>query len=122
MAFLAIKKENYTHIRFNEELKGFHGYDLDFSLRVAKKFQNYVIDDILIQHFSQGNRDKKWLDANIKIKEKIGSNFPSKIRNRKIFFFLFCTNTLSYYPINSKNILFTLKFFLSNTLDFKIRC
>jgi hypothetical protein len=51
--FLAIRKEKYIQIRFDENLKEFHGYDLDFSLRTSQKFQNYVIDDILIQHFSE---------------------------------------------------------------------
>ncbi|WEK69114.1 MAG: glycosyltransferase [Candidatus Chryseobacterium colombiense] len=119
--FLAIKKENYTHIRFDEELKGFHGYDLDFSLRVAKKFQNYVIDDILIQHFSQGNRDKKWLDSNIIIKEKIGTNFPHEKNSEteKNIFLSFLYQYFIYYPITSKNILFTLKFFPFKYLTFQ---
>ena len=48
---LAIKKEDNLRNKFNEDLKGFHGYDLDFSLKVSKNRQNYVVDDILIQHF-----------------------------------------------------------------------
>jgi hypothetical protein len=119
--FLAIKKETYSNIKFNEELKGFHGYDLDLSLRVAQKFQNYVVDDILIQHFSSGNRDKDWLDANIKIKEKTGSNFfhEKNSETEKNIFLSFLYRYFMYYPVNSKNILFTAKFFPFKHLTFQ---
>lgn len=120
--FMSVKKEVFNQFKFNEELlKGFHGYDLDFSLRVSRKFQNYVIDNILIEHFSKGNLDHKWLDANIVIKQKRGSDFQ-KINDpeteKKVFLgFLF--NYFQYYPINQKNILLTLKFYPFKKLNFK---
>ncbi|SDI57213.1 glycosyltransferase [Chryseobacterium jejuense] len=111
--FLAIKKEKYLQIRFDENLKGFHGYDLDFSLRTSKKFQNYVIDDILIQHFSGGNLNKIWFDTNIAIKLKLGSNFNIHTDSEveKDVFNNFLYRYFTYYLINRKNILFTLKFY-----------
>lgn len=119
--FLSIKKEKYNQFKFNEGLlKGFHGYDLDFSLRVSKRFQNYVIDDILIQHFSGGNLDKNWLDANIKVRENISSDFKhiTDIETEKKAFFDFLYIFFKYYPINRKNIVFTLKFY-PKKLNFK---
>ncbi|PJJ64255.1 glycosyltransferase [Chryseobacterium geocarposphaerae] len=119
--FMAITKKNFNTIKFNEEINGFHGYDLDFSLRTAKTFQNYIVNDILVQHFSKGNRDKKWLDANIKIKEKIGSNFPHQKNSEteKNIFLSFLYQYFIYYPVNSKNIFFTMKFFPFKHLTFQ---
>lgn len=119
--FIAIKKENYLKFKFNEGLlKGFHGYDLDFSLRVSKELQNYVVDDILIEHFSMGNLDKVWMDNNILVKESIGSDFQKEIDSEtetKVFLgFLY--NYYKYYPINTKNILATLRFY-PKKLNFK---
>ncbi|UMQ40264.1 glycosyltransferase family protein [Chryseobacterium sp. Y16C] len=119
--FMAITKKNFNTIKFNENIKGFHGYDLDFSLRAAKKFQNYVVNDILVQHFSKGNRDKKWLDANIKIKEKIESKFPhpKNSETEKKTFLSFLHQYFTHYPINSENILFSFKFFPFKYLTFQ---
>ena len=118
--FMAIRKENYDKFRFDENLKGFHGYDLDFSLRVARKLQNFVINDILIKHFSGGNPDKKWLDSNIYIRKKLGLDFKQKIdpNVEKELFQGFLYNYFKYYPFNRKNILFTLLFY-HKKLNFK---
>jgi hypothetical protein len=112
--FLGIKKENYLDFKFNDHLlKGFHGYDLDFSLRVSEKLQNYVVDDILIQHFSGGNLDKKWLDSNIKVRENIKADFQKEFdpATEKRAFLGFLYQFFEYYPVNRKNILLTLKFY-----------
>lgn len=118
--FLAIKKENFIQFKFDENLPGFHGYDLDFSLRVSKKYQNYVVDDILIQHFSGGNLDKVWFDANVKVKEKLGSQFGKQIdpEVEKKVFLGFLYNFFQHYPVSRKNILLTLKFY-PKKLNFK---
>ncbi|WP_278351572.1 glycosyltransferase [Chryseobacterium gleum] len=119
--FLAIKKEIYNLFKFNEDIAGFHGYDLDFSLRVSKKRQNFIIDNILIEHFSKGNPDKKWFDTNVLIKQKLGADFHKKKdrdTEKKIFLF-FLHGYFGYYPINIKNIVFTLQFFPMKSLIFK---
>ncbi|EJL67642.1 glycosyltransferase [Chryseobacterium populi] len=118
--FLAIKRENFNQYKFDDALKGFHGYDLDLSLRVSKHLQNYVIDDILIQHFSSGNLDKKWLDANITVKQKTGSRFQRKIdrKTEEKVFLSFLYKYFEYYPVDKKNILFTLKFYPYKYLSF----
>lgn len=119
--FLGVTKENFVNSKFDDELTGFHGYDLDFTLRMSNKFQNYVVDDILIQHFSPGNRDKNWLNANIKIKEKIGSDFQKKIdsKTEEKVFSSFLYKYFEYYPITKKTLLFTLKFYPFKYLDLK---
>lgn len=43
-------------IRFDTSLTGFHGYDFDSCIQAAAAgFQNYVMYDISIEHFSRGN-------------------------------------------------------------------
>ncbi len=111
--FMALKKSIYNDYCFDESFKGFHGYDLDFSLRVATRYHNYVINDLLIKHFSLGNPNKKWFDNNIIIREKIKhryqENFDEKVES--ILFHDFLRRFFSYYKANLKNIFFTLKFF-----------
>lgn len=111
--FLGIKKENFLSFKFNEDLEGFHGYDLDLSLRISKKHQNYVINDILIQHFSNGNLDQLWFDANVKLRQTLGASFHTKIdsETERNSFLGFLFNYFKYYPVNRKNIFFTLNFY-----------
>jgi len=59
--FLACRKEIAEKFRFNDVLfKGFHFYDIDFSLRVSQNFNNFVTYDILLKHFSGGNVGKEF--------------------------------------------------------------
>jgi len=112
--FMAIKRENYRKFRFNEKmLKGFHGYDLDFSLRVSEQFQNYVVDDILIEHFSRGNLDKTWMDTNIAVRKNIQLTFPQQFDSatEKKVFLGFLHNYFAHYPVNRKSIIFVLQFY-----------
>ncbi|KUJ51514.1 glycosyltransferase [Chryseobacterium sp. JAH] len=76
--FMAISKAHYINVRFNEEVFGFHGYDQDFSLRSAMKYKNYVIDDILIEHFSSGDANKDWFFSNIQVRKNINYSFQDK--------------------------------------------
>jgi hypothetical protein len=122
--FLAIKKSVYLQFIFDQNIKGFHGYDTDFSLRVASQYDNYVISDIFITHFSKGNPDKLWIESNIQIRKKIkiqyNKNFDENLETQMFQYFL---NTyFLYYKLNIKNILATLHFFpnkvnLNNKLD-----
>lgn len=58
--FLCCRKNVFDEFKFNEKLKGYHGYDIDFSVRVANKYSNIVTGEILIEHFSEGKADKTW--------------------------------------------------------------
>lgn len=81
--FLACKKSVYDDIRFDESISGFHGYDLIFSLKSAKKYKNYVVSSILINHFSKGTFSLEWLQAILKVRKIIGT-FPNQINDRDI--------------------------------------
>ncbi|KQB99322.1 glycosyltransferase [Pedobacter sp. Hv1] len=67
---------------FDQELlKGFHGYDLDFSLGLGQKYKVGVTFDILIEHFSEGYTDRNWLSEILKIHAKWNAILPINITN-----------------------------------------
>ncbi len=76
--FLGIKKSVFLEFKFDENILGFHSYDLSISLRIARKYYNYVISNIKLLHFSDGKPDKNWFLSNIKIREEVGSDFNFK--------------------------------------------
>lgn len=73
--FLAMRKEIFKSYNFNEKLIGFHGYDTEISLRIAKKHTNFVISGITLLHFSEGNPDKNWFLSNIYIRNRLGHRY-----------------------------------------------
>ena len=79
--FIAIQKQKYLEFKFNEKLKGFHAYDIDFSQRVSQKYQNLILSKILINHFSTGKPDLSWFFEIVKTRK-------SKPAPQKIDYFL----------------------------------
>lgn len=65
--FLAMRKEAWEQNKFNENNKHFHGYDIEISIDISKRYQNYIINDIVLEHFSSGVISKNWLDTIIDI-------------------------------------------------------
>lgn len=65
--FLAIKKEVFIQYKFDESLPGFHGYDTSICLRISKKYNNYFIPGISIEHFSPGSPNSLWLENTIQV-------------------------------------------------------
>ena len=63
-AFMCCTKLTWEKIKFNEEiLKGFHFYDIDFSLRVAQYKKVIVTNSINIEHFTKGGDfGDKWIE------------------------------------------------------------
>lgn len=111
--FMAVKKNVYNEFPFDEEIKGYHGYDLFFSLSIAKKYNNYVVGDIVIEHFSLGNLDRTLFENNILVRKKTKYNFHHYFDEalETTMFHHFLRTYFSYYPCNLKTIFFTLKFF-----------
>ena len=59
---LFITKNCWKENKFNEELKGFHFYDLDLSLRISSQYKKVaVIYFIDVIHFSMGRFNDKWV-------------------------------------------------------------
>lgn len=114
--FLGITAENFDKLAFDENIPGFHGYDTDLSLRAAKLLTNFVVTDIKIEHFSSGNPDKLWLDNNIYIRKKVGSNFQNLYDKtlEKTALLKFISYYYKFYPFNLKSIKETLQFLPKN--------
>lgn len=111
--FMAINKANIPSPIFNENVKGFHGYDLDFSLQTAKKYQNYIVSDILLEHFSRGKPDQTLFENNIQIRAAHGNNFNVKNESdieRKAFIAFVEQHNL-FKGISIQNLMRTLRFF-----------
>jgi len=52
---MCMKRNLMNKIHFDEQFKGFHGYDYDISIQsTLAGFTNYVINDIDLEHFSRG--------------------------------------------------------------------
>lgn len=82
--FMACSANVYNEFKFDERIEDYHCYDLIFSLKVASKYQNYVTNEILIEHFSNGKLDKKWIANILKVKKIIGNiNSQKTVVNTK---------------------------------------
>jgi len=69
--FLCARKDIFKEISFDTQLGGFHCYDMDICLQAGKqKFQNYVIFDVDIKHFSRGNFNSSYIYAILRLHEK----------------------------------------------------
>lgn len=113
--FLAIARQKFLNFYFNERIEGYHGYDLDITLRTSKEYNNYVVSDILIEHFSLGTDGKIWFDAIVKVRRNLGSEF-NQIRDSELeqeMFYIFIRQYFGYYDISCRTIINTLKFFPS---------
>lgn len=77
---LCTKKEIFDQLKFDEvNLKGFHGYDIDYSLQVFCYFDVAVMFDVLVHHFSEGKPDKKWVDSAVQISRKWKKQLPVSV-------------------------------------------
>jgi hypothetical protein len=73
--FLGLKKE--IGVSFNDDLMGFHGYDLNISLEVLKTGNKIgVTNSILIEHFSYGNLNSAWLKSVIQVHKLYKNSLP----------------------------------------------
>lgn len=73
-------KEAFATYQFDQELlKGFHGYDLDFSLGINQLYKVGVTFEVLIEHFSEGKFDEKWLREILKVHAKWSYMLPLNI-------------------------------------------
>jgi len=75
--WLCTKKSIALEFPFDEDLfKGFHCYDLDFSFLVGQKYKVAVTFEILINHFSEGDYSKTWIDENLILHKKWNHLLP----------------------------------------------
>lgn len=69
-------------IKFDQDaFKGFHCYDIDFSLSVFPHYEVAVSFDILIKHFSEGTLNKQWITDTLTLYEKWRHALPVNVVN-----------------------------------------
>jgi glycosyltransferase involved in cell wall biosynthesis len=78
--FVVLNNKNIKQT-FNEEIKGFHFYDVDFSFRnFIEDVKIGVIYDVRVTHKSIGQTNDQWEQNRIKFAEKHKDNLPVKIK------------------------------------------
>lgn len=78
--FLAMRKNVWEEFPFNENLDGFHAYDIDISQRVSTKYKNIFTKQVSIIHHSEGKVDKHYFDSILAFKKGF-KNFKYPNRN-----------------------------------------
>jgi hypothetical protein len=77
---LCMRKNLTEKIKFDEDLPGFHGYDLDICLQAHQSgYKNLVVNDLLIEHFSNGCFGKEYYQNTFRIFEKWNHILPAYI-------------------------------------------
>ncbi|MDN3656769.1 glycosyltransferase [Ferruginibacter paludis] len=77
---LCTRKEIFAQLKFDEvNLKGFHGYDIDYSLQVFCYFEVAVMFDVVVHHFSEGKPDNKWVESAVVISRKWKKQLPVSV-------------------------------------------
>ncbi len=79
---LCMKKEIFNTIRFDDQMEGFHGYDFDICIQAAVNgFDNYVMYDIEVEHFSRGNPNAEYYRLLIKVFRKWIHQLPLVVKD-----------------------------------------
>jgi signal peptidase I len=74
------KKDIALSLKFDEDtLKGFHCYDIDYSLTVGQKYDVAVTFDVILEHFSEGSFEKSWMQEVLKLHKKWSDVLPLNI-------------------------------------------
>lgn len=75
--FIAVRKNIFELRGFSEtDIKGYHGYDLDFCLAHLKNTQVAVIFDVLINHHSEGYYSSDYLFTYLNLHDKYKNTLP----------------------------------------------
>lgn len=74
---LFVRRDVWSEVRFDEDtLRGFHCYDLDFTIATAVRWRNYVCNEVLVEHFSEGAYSPGWLEDMRRLHEKWSDTLP----------------------------------------------
>ncbi|MCX6308352.1 MAG: glycosyltransferase, partial [Bacteroidia bacterium] len=76
--FLCARKSVFQKIRFDDlTFSGFHSYDLDICTQAyLAGYKNYAINDVLIEHFSNGHHNKQWIVNTMMLTDKWAKLLP----------------------------------------------
>lgn len=74
---LCCRKEIFEKISFDETIGNFHGYDFDICIQsIVSGYRNYVMYDVVIEHFSRGNPNAYYYRALVKVFRKWENVLP----------------------------------------------
>lgn len=104
-------------LRFDDStFKGFHCYDIDFSLRVFQQYEVAVCFGILIKHYSDGGYNSEWINETLMLSKKWedvlpfnGADFNKQsLRQEEVLAFNFFLKrmVICHYPL--KQVFFLL--------------
>ena len=76
--WFCIRKSLFNNkIEFDETFPGFHYYDMDICLQIVKNnYKVEVVNDVLVEHFSQGDIDACFIKNSFKFYEKWKEYLP----------------------------------------------
>ncbi|WP_179412268.1 glycosyltransferase [Mucilaginibacter sp. E4BP6] len=79
--WLATTNKIASEFKFDEDtFKGFHAYDLDYSIAVGLHYKIAVTYEILINHLSEGKYSREWMEDTLKLHEKWKEQLPINAR------------------------------------------
>lgn len=83
-AFLCCKKTTWAQNQFDAQtFRGFHFYDLDVCLQAhTAGLKNYVVYDVLLEHFSEGRKEAALLADYLRFKEKWAQHLPLSLNKK----------------------------------------
>jgi len=85
--FLATRKLVWEKIKFDTDIKGFHFYDIDYSIRlVLSGYKAIVIYNLDICHFSNGKFDSDWVASAIHYHNNKKKIFKLLEKNQRVSF------------------------------------
>lgn len=81
--FLCMRRNIFGKIMFDDKtFNGFHGYDYDICIQSKLAgYKNYVVYDIVIEHFSHGTRNREWVINMLQVFRKWQSFLPITLNN-----------------------------------------
>ncbi len=83
--WMCTRQDVFAQYNFDSKtFKGFHGYDIDFSLQVFMQYKVCVVFDILIHHYSNGSYTKTWMQNMMLVSDKWKNQLPVSVRNLSV--------------------------------------
>lgn len=78
--WLCIRKELFKEIKFDTSFSGYHFYDIDICLQIAKLGHQLVcVFDIEMTHDSKGNVNEQWIKNALQLHKKWNSWLPKQV-------------------------------------------
>lgn len=76
--FMACRNDVAKLLRFDEHtFQGFHCYDIDICMQAhLLGFENRVVNDVLLEHFSRGKLNRQWVENQLKLWRKWRGQLP----------------------------------------------